>query len=208
MIVRGVEGKGYILGNPHTHLGRMTAWFDRAGAALHFSKEEIVEASELARVWIDGFLAGSEPSPESMFGEGIHETDDQDSRLQRWRDAIRVYRKTGYWDHAPWHLLMPFPPDAPLPEMVWTVRGDEVWIWDRQEWTVAEPQPPRQGERLTGTVCDQRDGHDMSMRSTVHAVCDDCGYTSHVVPSGYSLEEWEIARHRYAPQSLPDDNPR
>ena len=39
----------------------------------------------------------------------------------------------------------------------------------------------------------------MTLVSTVHSVCDDCGDTSQSIPEGFNYEEWERAQYDYRP---------
>ena len=178
----------------------MACWSPATGQTLSFSKSEVLDASDVSRAWIDGFLAGNEPQPDEMFGAGIYDADESDPRWRRWRDAVRQFRATGFWAHGPWHDLIPFPRGARLPEFVWTLRGDEVWTWDSVSWVRAEPQPERHTQLLLDTVCEQRGHHDVTAVTSAHAVCDDCGHTTETVPADISSEDWERVRHTYRPQ--------
>lgn len=200
VVVQGFDGRCYIIGNSHTFTGRMTCWSEATGQTFSFSKNEVLDASETSRAWIDGFLAGNEPTPVDMFGVGIYDADDSDPRWSRWQDAVRQFRATGSWPHEPWHDLTPFPPGTRLPAFVWTLRGDEVWTWDGASWVRAEPQPERRFHLLLGTVCDQRGHCDLAVVTSVHTVCDDCGSTTEGVPADISSEEWERVRHTYQPR--------
>lgn len=53
----------YIVGNPHTFPGRMSAWCPELARELAFSKNEIFDVSEASRSWIEGFPSGNEPPP-------------------------------------------------------------------------------------------------------------------------------------------------
>ena len=61
------ESVWLIDGNPHTHQGRMRAVDPDSGDAIFFSSSEVTDASDSARAWIAGFLAGSEPAADAMF---------------------------------------------------------------------------------------------------------------------------------------------
>jgi hypothetical protein len=202
VVVQGFDGRCYVIGNCHTFRGRMACWSESTGQTFAFSQSEVLDASDMSRAWIDGFLAGNEPQPEEMFGIGIYDADDSDPRWSRWRDAVRQFRATGHWPHGPWHDVMPFPPSTRLSAFVWTLRGDEVWTWDGASWIRAEPPPERHFRSLRGTVCDQRGHHDLTAVTSVHSVCDDCGYTVETVPADISSEEWERVRRTYRPRAV------
>jgi hypothetical protein len=84
------EGTHYLFGNPHTFRGRMSAWHEE-GYTLNVSREEIVDASEYALVWMDGYFAGSEPPPPP--------TDDPADE-EAWNIARAAYRSTGNVEHV------------------------------------------------------------------------------------------------------------
>ena len=82
------DGDHYLVGNPHTFPGRMAMWCEVSSCELSVSLSEISSASEHARVWIDGFLAGNEPAPPQ---------NDDPSEEQAWHRARRAFRATGEW---------------------------------------------------------------------------------------------------------------
>ena len=197
--VDACDSHDYLVGNSHTFPGRMSAYCPTDGIHYSVSLSEIEEMSPEARRWVAGFLAGNEPRPEDMFGPAIHDAYDSDPRWRRWRDAIAEFRNSGSWPHADWGHLIPFPPGTSLPPLVWTIRGDEVWTWADDEWIRADPQPDRTSGFLSGTVCAERGHCELTMVSTVHAICEGCGETSQVIPEGLTREEWERAQYDYRP---------
>jgi hypothetical protein len=64
----GYDGRLYLIGNAHTHPGRMLAWSEIGGDATNVSKHDITDASDAARRWIDEFLSGNEPRPAAYLG--------------------------------------------------------------------------------------------------------------------------------------------
>ena len=66
--VGGIEGRCYLFGNCGTSLGRMYAFSETLNTSLCVSKHEIVIQSDESTYWIDGFLHGTAPSGEAMFG--------------------------------------------------------------------------------------------------------------------------------------------
>ena len=200
-IVRaGSDCRDFLVGNSHTFHGRIAAYCPTNDYGYSVSLDEIEEMSAESSRWVAGFLAGNEPAPTEMFGPGIHDAPEEDSRWQRWHAAVDEFRTTGAWSHAQWRHLIPFPAGTTLPTFVWTLRGDEVWTWDGEAWVKANPQPARRGRLLEGTVCAGRGHCDVTMGTTVHGVCADCGDTSETVPANFTLEEWEQAQYTYVPE--------
>ena len=201
----GSELVWLIDGNPHTHQGRMRAVDPNTGDAIFFSLSEVTDATDSARTWIAGFLAGSEPAAVAMFGVGILDAEDDDSRWDRWRSALADYRRTGDWPDEPWEHLLPIPDGVDLPAYVWTVRGDEVWQWKGGSWVLADPQPLRASRVLEGTICHERSAHSMVVTSTAHLVCEECGLVSHILPEDMTDEEFERRQFKYEPTVTADE---
>src|SRR4051812_45423141 len=87
------SGPHYLLGNPHTFPGRMTAWCPNRQVTFYVSKSEIEDCSTEASYWIAGFLAGSEPdAPRDQQGDYLP---DDDPEYQRWQAAIPQFLETG-----------------------------------------------------------------------------------------------------------------
>lgn len=202
VVLKGVAGRCYMLGNCHTSKGRIRAWSEQLDRSLCVSRGEVAEASRESAYWIAGFLAGNEPAPSEMFGAGMHEAPDDDPRWERWRLACDEFRGTGEWPHAPWGHLVPFPPGARFPVTPWALRGDEVWIWNGEGWAVADPQPQRQSDALEATVCLLRGDHEVEQVTSVHTLCIDCGLTSEWIPEEFDFEDWESEQYRYVPRVL------
>jgi hypothetical protein len=89
-------GRWTIHYNPHTHPGRF-AVVDADDNAIYASRGDVTACSLEARYWLDGFLRGSEPDAERMFGPDIWESDGDDPRWVRWRAALDQFRRTGDW---------------------------------------------------------------------------------------------------------------
>ena len=191
----GCGERDFLVGNSHTFRGRMGAYCPTQDVGYSISLSEIDEMSPESARWVAGFLSGNEPEAEEMFGPGIHDANDSDSRWQRWRDALAEFRATGVWSHAGWGHLIPFPPGTVLPAFVWTLRGDEVWAWTGEAWARADPQPPRTHGLLQGTLCFERGHCNMAAVTTAHVVCDDCGDTAHTVPAEFTSDEWERVQY-------------
>ena len=198
------EERDYLVGNSHTFPGRMAGYCPMRGIGFSVSLDEIEEMSPEAARWIEGFLAGNEPDPDEMFGPGIHDADQSDPRWQRWRHAVAEFRSTGRWRPTRWGHMIPFPMGMTLPPFVWALRGDEIWTWREGLWRRANPQPEHHDGGLKGTVCFERGDCELSALTTVHLVYEDCGSTTHVVPDGYTFEEWERAQYEYVARPLTE----
>src|SRR5258708_24230173 len=70
------DTKGILVGNPHTYPGRFNVWSMQDNEAITCSLEDIREASPEARLWLEGYLAGNEPSPYLFFGDRAEELAD------------------------------------------------------------------------------------------------------------------------------------
>ena len=171
----GVDGRGYLLGNPHTYRGRMAVWFPAIDDQLYVSKCEVVDASPEAGAWIAGYLSGSEMDAHELFGPEMANAEDDDERWERWRGLLREYRETGDWLYYRWREPSPFPEGTPLPPYVWTLCGPDVWVWADGAWQHADPQPPLDGRLLAGSLCDRRDRCSMAVVTPDHTICEDCG---------------------------------
>jgi hypothetical protein len=76
----------------------MTAYCPQKSESFIVSMLEIVETSDEARIWVAGFLAGNEPEGNRMYGEQFFEFADDDPQVERWREALRLFRRTGAWE--------------------------------------------------------------------------------------------------------------
>lgn len=70
------EGRWFIVGNAHLGHGRIKARRQSRGWWPTFHKAEVTAASPAAWLWIDGFLAGSEPTFFETFGGEEGDIDD------------------------------------------------------------------------------------------------------------------------------------
>ncbi len=96
--VEGFDGRCYLIGNGHTFPGRMLLWSESQQVTANVSKDAITGSSEASRRWIDGFLAGNEPSLADFLhidGATAAELPDDDPRVVRWREALYVFRDQG-----------------------------------------------------------------------------------------------------------------
>jgi hypothetical protein len=101
-------GRRYLLGKAHTFHGRMRCWDPEEKLVLYYSKKEILKASPAARRWIDGFIAGSEPTLSEYLFITSTEADlleEDDPLVDEWRQALAYYAETGemptdYWKRA------------------------------------------------------------------------------------------------------------
>lgn len=82
------NGLHYLVGNPHIRPGRMAAWCEEQQVEITVSLKDMAYISSPAKYWINGFLAGNEPSP-----PGSHDS----AGLTAWESARRTFRATGEW---------------------------------------------------------------------------------------------------------------
>lgn len=76
----------YLVGNPHTFRGRIATWCPLDSVEVNVSKYEILASTDAAALWIEGFLAGSEPPP----------PDSDDPVAERdWANVRRYFRVHG-----------------------------------------------------------------------------------------------------------------
>jgi hypothetical protein len=181
IVVDGVEGTSYLLGNSHTFPGRMRACNKDVGT-FSVSKGQITDCSPDAENWISAYLNGNEPP----FGEAFGHYDGPlfEARYARWLKAVATFRSSGEWHMQPYHQMTSFEAETRLPNFVWTIIGDEVWRWRENRWNLVEPTPPHKGRLLEGSVCAAREHHNMAEADSSHLVCTDCGWTSEVDPDG------------------------
>lgn len=88
------EGKHYLVGNPHTFRGRMSAWCPTKQTYYFVSASQIREASPEARAWVAGFLAGNEPRPPQDYDD---QSDFGSAEYSRWMEQVEAFRRTGTW---------------------------------------------------------------------------------------------------------------
>ena len=102
-------GRDYLTGNPHTFPGHVAAFCPHIESGWTVVVSEIVEMSPEARIWLDGFLAGNEPSPPTEDAELAEDATPQDrldvygdgeTKHAAWQAAVRRFRTTGEWDTA------------------------------------------------------------------------------------------------------------
>jgi hypothetical protein len=100
VVVTDVPGRCFLGGNAHTHLGHIHAWSEDLGKLMTIRKDDVIDASPQARIWIQGFLTGNEPSlaewlcvtPDEAF---VHERHD-DPKFQEWKRELRRFRQRGW----------------------------------------------------------------------------------------------------------------
>lgn len=90
VVTTRVPGRCYLGGNAHT-------------------KDDVVDASPQARIWIEGFLVGNEPDFTEWLDvppNGAMDIDDDDPRYDEWHAELRQFRRRGW-------LRLPIPDDPP-----------------------------------------------------------------------------------------------
>jgi len=95
--IRGCPGKHFLLGNAHTHLGRISAWCPSQGLVTSVGFPEIEEMPPEARFWVQGFLSGNEPDYCGLDQDGRFDPEGQQYR--KWVVACATFLETGTWPH-------------------------------------------------------------------------------------------------------------
>ncbi|GLS93875.1 hypothetical protein [Piscinibacter gummiphilus] len=92
---QGCSGTHFVVGNPHTFPGRMLGWCLLKQRSFFFSKNEIEECSPETAAWVEGFLAGNEPSPPKN-GEG--DVEFASPQYKSWLANMQAFRECGFLD--------------------------------------------------------------------------------------------------------------
>lgn len=97
------EGRHYLLGNPHTFPGRLSAWCPSMRRGFSVSKSEIAECSNETTYFVKGFLSGQEAGAPSDEAGDLLPPDDASFEpevhlLGRARAALN--RPSGHERHA------------------------------------------------------------------------------------------------------------
>lgn len=90
----GCEGKHYLIGNPHTYVGRMWAWCPKEKRSIFITKADMGKMSNQTKYWVEGFLFGNQPKPPTDI-DGM--VDFQSEEYKNWEKDVELFRKTGYW---------------------------------------------------------------------------------------------------------------
>jgi hypothetical protein len=91
--------EGWIIGNAHTVVGRFEVSFPEFRMSL--SSWEVGPLTEHARWWLEGFLDGSEPDPESVLGPDFDPHEPINSaNYQQYQEWIDAFHADGHW-HGP-----------------------------------------------------------------------------------------------------------
>jgi hypothetical protein len=100
VLTNRAPGRCFLGGNAHTHPGHIHAWSEELGALVTIRKDDVTEASPLARAWIDGFLVGNEPDFADWLGVPWEEADEHyhadDPMFAEWTDDLRRFRQRGW----------------------------------------------------------------------------------------------------------------
>jgi len=177
-------GPCWLLGNGHTHAGRMVVLVIGTDMTLHVSKHEIVEPSPSVAAWIEGFLAGQEPDYDAWRGwaedERVDDADyDDPAAWARYRAFIRAFQERGYLPYAI-QRRPTVPPPAEWADRAWIHVAGEVLGWDGSAWAPKDPQPAFAFGTLVGSVCADDDAiHESEVVGPGVLVCSDCGLYEH-----------------------------
>lgn len=86
-----------LIGNAHTHRGRIHAEDLATGRLVTMSLVDITEASEHATVWLQGFLSGCEPDLVDVFPELEEISRSTPEQVEEWRVVTAEFRESGSW---------------------------------------------------------------------------------------------------------------
>ena len=90
------EVRHYLLGNPHTFRGRLSAWCPSKRRSFCVSKSEIKDCSRETSYFLKGFLSGQESrAPLDDDGDLLPPDDPE---YQAWALATELFRRTGSWN--------------------------------------------------------------------------------------------------------------
>lgn len=90
--------RDYLVGNAHTFLGRISAYCRRKQGSPYYyvSASDVLDnCSDESRRWVQGFLAGQEPTPPKD-EQGDYLPFDH-PEAERWREKARTWAATGRW---------------------------------------------------------------------------------------------------------------
>lgn len=173
-------GTGYIDGNVHTYRGRFGVWYPERQSGFATSLSEVEDMTEQARMWITGYLAGSEPPIAECLGIDADE-DETEEEAQRWAAFCVRFRGTGNCpplnrrprrrlditaEERAEIVIDPWQPKA--------IAGERVWVPQGDTWVEAEPQPELSSGQLTDTACSRRGHHNIMGIVSGWNVCLDC----------------------------------
>lgn len=180
----GVDEIGYIEGNARLVRGRVRVHFPESGAceALVEPRAELEEMSPLAEAWLDGFLAGAEPSVQEYLGvdSTYDATDEEWARYEGF--CVRCRRRGSFPDlprrpARPVHVTDAELLDLRVPvEQLWAYSGERVWRSHPRGWEEVPAEKGLEDEGwLIGSVCLERGHHNLSSLASEWLVCVDCG---------------------------------
>jgi hypothetical protein len=181
--VEGHEGRSYLLGNAHSHRGRIWAWNHALGFASSISTYQVLDASDGARRWMDGFLCGNEPSLSQFLGARVgDDVPDNEATLNRYWAAMKRFRTDGTLDFLYLRPMHNPASGAPVPVKLWARAGAGIVEWNGERWAWPSDPPEVQGRFLVGSLCHERDAHASSPQGAHHWICSDCGMCEEIGP--------------------------
>lgn len=171
-----------IRGNAHTFRGRFHVCAEGVDQHRTVDLGDVAEVSPVARIWLDGFLAGQEIAMSEFLGgsEELAEAEgDEPEAFERWERYNADLRHSGF--AGPLDSL---PPDdlalndlpAPSP---WAYVGGLYRIWVGSAWVGADPQPVsiHRGAFWPGTICAAR-RHCSIAWAGDYGYCEDCHHVT------------------------------
>jgi hypothetical protein len=89
------KDKHFIVGNPHTFHGRISAFCPEKDVFFNVSLGEIDDMPLTTKYWIKGFLSGNEPTcPVDEEGDDYPPTHEE---FIHWAKSIELFHVTGSW---------------------------------------------------------------------------------------------------------------
>jgi hypothetical protein len=175
IVARGHTGRSLLGYNPHTHADSIGAWNVQGQYGFSLGLGQVVEASEQARTWLDGYLAGKEPELRDYLGlrDDEHGPDEVESNVERWRTFASRFRREGHdpsLNRRPIHPVVGW--SGPRP---WMLVGEQPWIWEDGSWHLAASGADAvDGWWIESDNCAERAHHEMA-GTDPHTICEGCG---------------------------------
>jgi hypothetical protein len=85
--------RGHITGNPHTHPGRFSVWWEGEASPHPTSLLDLGRVSSAAELWLAGLFAGQSPDASEVLGavgDFLSETE-----RNTWLAVCREFQETG-----------------------------------------------------------------------------------------------------------------
>ena len=138
--VEGIEGVCLLGLKSNLRWGPFTVWSEHDRRGRTARKQEVIEASPSAWVWIDGYLAGCAPTFEQYYGFDSDECSaDEFQRLWgRLERAQQRFRSDGHLGRFPPRPQVTIPPSAVGGSRIWLGGSETTWVWNGASWDLAD----------------------------------------------------------------------